>query len=109
VLPDTGHSAASQQTVKEKHKGGGTSAVLRLPTSAMASRSEALKSLCQRAADSAPDGDTHARTHGHGRAQAAASHLCACIGSPCLRQCVHGAPVGGGGGGSGARQVKQVK
>jgi hypothetical protein len=22
------------------------------------------------------------------------SHLCACIGSPCLRQCVHGAPIG---------------
>eukprot|EP01047_Picozoa_sp_COSAG01_P041677 COSAG01_NODE_3590_length_5899_cov_70.093793_5_plen_133_part_00 len=22
------------------------------------------------------------------------SHFCACIGSPCLRQCVHGAPIG---------------
>jgi hypothetical protein len=22
------------------------------------------------------------------------SHVCACIGSPCLRQCVHGAPIG---------------
>eukprot|EP01047_Picozoa_sp_COSAG01_P044086 COSAG01_NODE_3962_length_5492_cov_71.874281_2_plen_189_part_00 len=27
---------------------------------------------------------------------------CACIGSPCLRDCVHGAPVGGGGGSGGA-------
>ena len=26
------------------------------------------------------------------------SHFCACIGSPCLRQCVHGAPIGGGSG-----------
>jgi hypothetical protein len=25
------------------------------------------------------------------------SHSCACIGSPCLSQCVHGAPIGGGG------------
>jgi hypothetical protein len=24
------------------------------------------------------------------------SHSCACIGSPCLRHCVHGAPIGGG-------------
>jgi hypothetical protein len=24
------------------------------------------------------------------------SHFCACIESPCLRQCVHGAPIGGG-------------
>eukprot|EP01046_Picozoa_sp_COSAG06_P067823 COSAG06_NODE_17756_length_923_cov_0.759709_1_plen_129_part_10 len=32
-------------------------------------------------------------------AAAAVSHLCACIGSPCLRQCVHGASIGGGGGG----------
>eukprot|EP01047_Picozoa_sp_COSAG01_P012761 COSAG01_NODE_582_length_15201_cov_7.218315_23_plen_149_part_00 len=28
----------------------------------------------------------------------AVSHFCACIGSPCLRQCVHGAPIGGGSG-----------
>jgi hypothetical protein len=27
------------------------------------------------------------------------SRSCACIGSPCLRHCVHGAPIGGGGGG----------
>eukprot|EP01047_Picozoa_sp_COSAG01_P125491 COSAG01_NODE_54542_length_331_cov_1.034483_1_plen_53_part_01 len=33
---------------------------------------------------------------GHARALAV-SHLCACIGSPCLRQYVHGAPIGGGG------------
>jgi hypothetical protein len=32
-------------------------------------------------------------------AAAVVSHLCACIGSPCLRRCVHGAPIGGGGGG----------
>eukprot|EP01049_Picozoa_sp_SAG25_P000889 SAG25_NODE_33_length_20262_cov_33.203293_17_plen_99_part_00 len=25
--------------------------------------------------------------------RATGSHLCACIGSPCLRQCVHGAPI----------------
>jgi hypothetical protein len=30
-------------------------------------------------------------------AAAAVSRSCACIGSPCLRHCVHGAPVGGGG------------
>eukprot|EP01047_Picozoa_sp_COSAG01_P041142 COSAG01_NODE_3513_length_5984_cov_63.855905_4_plen_408_part_00 len=34
-------------------------------------------------------------------AAAAVSHFCACIGSPCLRQCVHGASIGGGGGVSG--------
>jgi hypothetical protein len=34
-------------------------------------------------------------------AAAAVSHFCACIGSPCLRQCVHGAPIGGGRGGGG--------
>eukprot|EP01047_Picozoa_sp_COSAG01_P019008 COSAG01_NODE_1043_length_11954_cov_9.077014_14_plen_261_part_00 len=28
-------------------------------------------------------------------AQTPVSHFCACIGSPCLRQCVHGAPIGG--------------
>jgi hypothetical protein len=38
-------------------------------------------------------------------AKAAVSHLCACIGSPCLRQCVHGAPIGGGGGGAPAARV----
>eukprot|EP01047_Picozoa_sp_COSAG01_P051454 COSAG01_NODE_5312_length_4341_cov_18.144036_1_plen_164_part_10 len=32
-------------------------------------------------------------------AAAAVSHSCACIGSPCLRHCVHGASIGGGGGG----------
>jgi hypothetical protein len=36
---------------------------------------------------------------------AAVSHSCACIGSPCLRHCVHGDPIGGqaagGGGGTG--------
>jgi hypothetical protein len=26
------------------------------------------------------------------------SHSCACIGSPCLRNCVHGASIGGGAG-----------
>eukprot|EP01049_Picozoa_sp_SAG25_P009057 SAG25_NODE_866_length_5015_cov_1.822213_3_plen_155_part_00 len=31
-------------------------------------------------------------------AAAAVSRSCACIGSPCLRQCVHGASIGGGGG-----------
>eukprot|EP01049_Picozoa_sp_SAG25_P010034 SAG25_NODE_1051_length_4176_cov_7.655139_2_plen_149_part_00 len=30
----------------------------------------------------------------HLRSQSAMSHLCACIGSLCLRQCVHGAPIG---------------
>jgi hypothetical protein len=30
-------------------------------------------------------------------APAAVSRLCACIGSPCLRHCVHGASIGGGG------------
>jgi hypothetical protein len=34
-------------------------------------------------------------------AVAAVSHSCACIGSPCLRCCGHGAPIGGGGGGGG--------
>jgi monothiol glutaredoxin len=29
------------------------------------------------------------------------SHSCACIGSPCLRHCVHGASIGSGGGGGG--------
>jgi hypothetical protein len=29
---------------------------------------------------------------------AAVSHSCACIGLPCLRHCVHGASIGGGGG-----------
>jgi hypothetical protein len=29
-------------------------------------------------------------------AAAAVSRSCACIGSPCLRHCVHGAPIGGG-------------
>jgi hypothetical protein len=33
----------------------------------------------------------------------AVSHFCACIGSPCLRHCVHGAPIIGGGGGGGCR------
>ena len=28
------------------------------------------------------------------------SHFCACIGSPCLMQCVHGAPIGAAGGGA---------
>jgi hypothetical protein len=32
----------------------------------------------------------------HLRAQSAMSHLCACIGSLCLRQCVHGDPIGAG-------------
>jgi hypothetical protein len=33
-------------------------------------------------------------------------HLCVCIGSPCLRQRVHGAPSGGGGGaGAAAAEV----
>jgi hypothetical protein len=30
-------------------------------------------------------------------AAAAVSRFCACIGSLCLRHCVHGAPIGGGG------------
>jgi hypothetical protein len=30
--------------------------------------------------------------------EAAVSRFCACIGSLCLRHCVHGAPIGGGGG-----------
>jgi hypothetical protein len=33
-------------------------------------------------------------------AAAAVSHSCVCIGSPCLRHCVHDASIGGGGGGS---------
>jgi hypothetical protein len=37
------------------------------------------------------------------RARAAVSRSCACIGSPCLRHCVHGASIGGGGGGARAR------
>eukprot|EP01047_Picozoa_sp_COSAG01_P009858 COSAG01_NODE_411_length_17360_cov_11.401852_11_plen_217_part_00 len=60
--PDTRQPANKRSKKKTR---GHTSAFLRLPTSSMASRSEALKSLCQRAADSAPDGgvgDTHART-----------------------------------------------
>jgi hypothetical protein len=32
-------------------------------------------------------------------AAVAVSHSCACTESPCLRHCVHGAPIGGGGGG----------
>jgi hypothetical protein len=35
---------------------------------------------------------------------AAVSRSCACIGSPCLRHCVHGASIGGGGGGAPPRQ-----
>jgi hypothetical protein len=35
---------------------------------------------------------------GGGAAAAAVSRSCACIGSPCLRLCVHGASIGGGGG-----------
>jgi hypothetical protein len=35
------------------------------------------------------------------RGVAAVSRSCACIGSPCLRNCVHGASIGGGGGGGG--------
>jgi hypothetical protein len=44
-----------------------------------------------------------ARRHrGGGRGGAAAvSHSCACIGSPCLRHCVHGASIGGGVGSAG--------
>jgi hypothetical protein len=38
-------------------------------------------------------------------AAAAVSHSCACIGSPCLRHCVHGAPIGGGGGGGSHRSA----
>jgi hypothetical protein len=34
-------------------------------------------------------------------AAVAVSHSCACTESPCLRHCVHGAPIGGGGGGGG--------
>jgi hypothetical protein len=37
---------------------------------------------------------------------AAVSRSCACIGSPCLRQCVHGASLGGGGGGCFARRER---
>jgi hypothetical protein len=33
-------------------------------------------------------------------AAAAVSHSCACIGSPCLRDCVHGASIGGAAPGS---------
>eukprot|EP01047_Picozoa_sp_COSAG01_P020067 COSAG01_NODE_1134_length_11558_cov_8.381360_11_plen_100_part_00 len=33
------------------------------------------------------------------------SHFCACIGSPCLRQCVHGASIGGDDGGGAAARV----
>eukprot|EP01047_Picozoa_sp_COSAG01_P019109 COSAG01_NODE_1053_length_11913_cov_4.198307_6_plen_79_part_00 len=33
---------------------------------------------------------------------AAVSRSCACIGSPCLRRCVHGASIGGRRGGGGA-------
>jgi hypothetical protein len=40
-----------------------------------------------------------------GTAAAAVSHSCACIGSPCLRRCVHGAPIGGGGGGGAEGQA----
>eukprot|EP01049_Picozoa_sp_SAG25_P007205 SAG25_NODE_574_length_6809_cov_44.177943_7_plen_580_part_01 len=39
------------------------------------------------------------RSRADGRGAAAVSHSCACIGSPCLRHCVHGASIGGGGGG----------
>jgi hypothetical protein len=41
----------------------------------------------------------HAHGHGHGAAAAAAaaavSRSCACMGSPCLRRCGHGASIGG--------------
>jgi hypothetical protein len=37
-------------------------------------------------------------------AAAAVSAFLAWIGSPCLRHCVHGAPIGGGGGGGGSTQ-----
>jgi hypothetical protein len=36
------------------------------------------------------------------QARSAVSRSYACIGSPCLRHCVHGASIGGGGGGGGA-------
>ena len=42
------------------------------------------------------------------------SHFCACIVSPCLRQCVHGAPIGAAGGAcaaaaaAGTRSVRGV-
>jgi hypothetical protein len=35
------------------------------------------------------------------------SHSCACIGSPCLRHCVHGASIGGGGGGGSSRRRRR--
>jgi hypothetical protein len=35
----------------------------------------------------------------------AVRHLCARIGSPCLRRCGHGASIGGGGGGGGGGQL----
>jgi nicotinamide riboside kinase len=39
----------------------------------------------------------------------AVRHLCACIGSPCLRQCVHGAPIGGRGGGGALADARVVR
>eukprot|EP01047_Picozoa_sp_COSAG01_P048020 COSAG01_NODE_4641_length_4858_cov_6.174827_2_plen_168_part_00 len=60
-----------------------------------------------------PTGGAEADSPPQMAAAAAVSHLCACIGSPCLRQCVHGAPIGGrqppsdggGGGGGGVQGV----
>eukprot|EP01047_Picozoa_sp_COSAG01_P066873 COSAG01_NODE_9321_length_2484_cov_7.972327_3_plen_101_part_00 len=49
----------------------------------------------------------HTLSYGGGGAPAAVTrtavrHSCACIGSPCLRRCVHGAPIGGDVHGGGA-------
>eukprot|EP01047_Picozoa_sp_COSAG01_P020065 COSAG01_NODE_1134_length_11558_cov_8.381360_9_plen_231_part_00 len=42
----------------------------------------------------ASGGDGAAASAAVAAAAAAVSHFCACIGSPCLRQCVHGASIG---------------
>jgi hypothetical protein len=39
----------------------------------------------------------------------AVSHFWSCIGSPCLRQCVHGASIGGGGGGGGPSSSNRTR
>jgi hypothetical protein len=43
--------------------------------------------------------DGPAAAQREGDKAAAVSRSCACIGSPCLRHCGHGASIGGGGGG----------
>jgi hypothetical protein len=50
----------------------------------------------QAAGQQAAAAECSQRVAASSRAGAAVSHSCACIGSPCLSHCVHGASIGGG-------------